>query len=338
MRFIFQKGAWASKSARKTAAQMTPDTVERIAVIRHAALGDMVITRPFLIELRRLFPNAKITLSLVSKYQHGVPEDLVDAVHVQYGSDRKDVSLGEQIRRARELGPQDIIFDLAATPRSMYLCLLTRARLKIGFPYHAVQRLFYDATVLRTDFKYEGEVMLDMLHMFGHVSEMPLRFDLPGDKHDGDREYIIYFNGASLPQKCWPMDNMVQLITELAGRYPGYQHLLLEGKGKWEAIDEPLAALQNVDNVDGLKGLRLEPTVARLKGARLVVSNDTGIRHLAIAAGVPTVGIFQPINPYRYWPRCGPHEVVFSIENEWPSTGTVAAAVAQLLDKLDAAP
>ena len=90
---------------------LSRDTIKNIAVIRHGALGDMLLTRAFLVEARKAFPNASITLSIVSNYTRGTPEDLVDRVHVVHGSDQRETPLRTRIKRMKELGPQDIIFD-----------------------------------------------------------------------------------------------------------------------------------------------------------------------------------------------------------------------------------
>ena len=74
MKFWFTKGAWASKRARKIIKSISADQIKKIAVIRHAALGDMVLTRAFLVEARKAFPNAEITLSVVSNYTRGCPK------------------------------------------------------------------------------------------------------------------------------------------------------------------------------------------------------------------------------------------------------------------------
>ena len=93
MKLWFERGAWASKKGRRKAAMLRLDRVKSIAVIRHAALGDMVLVRAFLGELRRHFPNASITLSTVSNYIYGTPEDMVDRVHVIHGSDQRKAPL-----------------------------------------------------------------------------------------------------------------------------------------------------------------------------------------------------------------------------------------------------
>jgi ADP-heptose:LPS heptosyltransferase len=324
MKFWYKSGAWASKAAWRKLAALTPAGARRIAVIRHAALGDMVLTRPFLSELRKHFPNASITLSLVSNYVHGAPEDLVDRVHVVYGSDRRDVSRWEQLRRARELGYQDLLFDLAATPRSFWLSVLNRAYLKVGFPYRAIQRwLFYDAAVWRSDLRFEAEAMLEMLNLIGIRTEYPPRFDLPGTATRRARPCVVYFPSASEPSKCWPTERFAELIGRMARDYPAYDHLVLEGRAAWESIDGLLEAVGDVANVQPVRNAGLADTIALLKAARLVVSNDTGIRNLAIAAETPTVGIFFSTYPFRYWPRGPKHDAVFTPDGSLPTVAAV---------------
>lgn len=335
MKFWFKSGAWASQTARRKIAQLVPAAVRRIAVIRHAALGDMVLTRPFLIELRRHFPQASITLSVVTNYVRGLPTDLVDRVHVVYGSDRKDVPIRDQIARARELGEHDLLFDLAASTRSFWVCALNRAYLKIGFPYHALQRpIFYDAAVLRSDFRTETDSMLDMLNLLGLRTEYPPRFDLPGEPAARERPYVMYFAGASTPSKCWPAERFTELLRRMAQRYPHYDHLVLEGRAQWESSATILTALAGLMNIAAVNGADLTETIALLKGARLLVSNDTGIRNLAIAAGTPTVGIFFATSPFLYWPRLPIHDAVFELDGSPPPVEAVFASAERLLESV----
>lgn len=336
MKFWFWSGAWASKKAERIVASLKPEAIRHIAVIRHAALGDMVLLRPFLLELRRCFPNAQITLSLVSHYTYGAPEDLVDRVHVMYGNNRRDVSIIGQIRKARELGHQDLLFDQANTTRSHWLCLISQATLRIGFPYRAWQRyVFYDAVIWRSEFQYEAETMLDMLRLFGFKPRVPLLFNLPGQTHVHARPYFLYFPTASIVEKCWPQDRYIQLIQQLAQEYPQYDHLVLQGVARWETIDPIMQALAQQTNVLGIKPTSLAQSTSLIKGATLVIANDTGVRNLAIAADIPTVGIFfQTVVPFRYWPRYGLHEAVFDPDGTIPAVDTVYVTTVKLLQRV----
>ena len=319
MKFWFTKGVWASKKARNKISSMSQDKVKNIAVIRHGALGDMLLTRAFLIEARKAFPNAKITLSVTSNYTRGIPEDLVDRVHIVHGSDQHNTSIVKRIKRMRELGRQDLMFDLAITNRSTMTCLLNPATLKIGFPYRKIQaRLLYDVATPRSDMNFEVEDMLNMLKIFGIKTNYPHVYNMPGEALDRERPYIVYFAGASTPVKCWPFDHFTQLMKNLARHYPDHDHLVLEGIQKWEKADVILEPIRELENVGSIRADTVAETTALIKGADLLVSNDTGIRHVAIVSETPTVGIFWA-DPYRYWPRYGNHDIVIP-DIEWPPT------------------
>lgn len=340
MKLWFKHGAWCSARARQLVQSLQPEDVHNIAVIRHAAVGDMVITRPFLVELRRLFPNARITLSITTNYQRAAPVDLVDCVHIQYGNDRRDVSLRDQIKKARELGEQDLLFDLAATSRSFWLCLLTGAKLKIGFPYHALQKyIYYDIIVPRSDFRVETENMLDMLSAFGHRYQYPLDFAMQSPGAGRSQPYVLYFPSASSSDKCWPHEDFAQLIGRMSERYPDHDHIVLKGVEEWERIDTIMETLSDRGNVAGISLLECEGELEDIKGlslindAALLVVNDTGIRNVAIACNTPTVGIFFATEVFRYWPRGTIHEAVFNADGSIPDVDSVFAAAQGLLDR-----
>jgi ADP-heptose:LPS heptosyltransferase len=332
MKLWLERGAWVSNKARKTLATLAPTEVKRVAVIRHAALGDMVLTRPFLIEARRFFPNATLTLSTVSHYTYGTPDDLVDRVHTMYGNNQRDVKLSQQLRRARELGEQDVLFDLAITSRSLWLGIVNKARIKIGFPYRPwQQRLYFDAAVWRSDFQFEAVNMLDMLNLLGANTRFPPEFAMPGTPQARQRPCLIYFTSASTANKCWPQEHFVKLIDQCATTYPKHDHILLEGTAEWEAVTPLMQQLQQHHNVMVQKAMSLDQTIALLKAADCVISNDTGIRNLAISTDTPTVGIFFATIPFRYWPRYGRHNAVFNADGSIPSVADVYQAIANVL-------
>ncbi len=333
MKLWFKSGGWASKKARQIVGTLAPQDIKTVAVIRHAAVGDMVLTRPFLIELRRFFPNAKITLSLSTNYTRGAPDDLVDDVHVVYGNDQRGHSLKQQIARAKELGPQDMLFDLAATTRSFWLCKLTPAKLKIGFPYHLAQRyLYYDVTVSRSDMRFEAENMLEMLNIFGHATQHPPVFAMSVQPTQRPRPYIVYFPSASTSIKCWPHSHFAELVKQMAERYPEHDHIVLQGIAEWESIDEIMAAQNSRENAIGMKLDDFDATVSLMKGAALLVGNDTGIRNIAIACETPTVGIFFATDPFRYWPRYHHHEAAFTPDGQVPSVEQVFELASKVMD------
>ncbi len=336
MKFWFEKGAWASKKAQRRIIEKDFQDIKNIAVIRHAALGDMVLTRPFLVEVRKNFPNATITLSLIRGYRYGKPEDLVDQLHVipGYEPNQPKVSRLRKFIIMRELGYHDIIFDLAATNRSMWSCLLNPAWLKVGFPYRLqLGKFIYDAMIFRSDLKFEAEILLDMLNLLGCRTKYPPNFALPGSPLQRDKPYILYFAGGSVESKRWPAQQFAALISKMTKQYPDWKHIILEGTNPWESVDQLMSSLSQYQNVLAMKAQELNPTISLLKGAQLVISNDTGIRNLAIAAEIPTLGIFFSTVPFRYWPRYGYHDVVYQPDGGIPSVEAVFNAANTMIKK-----
>ena len=128
MKLWTEKHSWHKKDAHTKAENLDRSKVKKIAVIRHAALGDMLLIRPMLVTLKEAFPNAELTFSVVSNYMTGIPNDLIDHVHVMKGNEKK-YGLKESIASAKELGYQDIIFNVTSTSRSFWVTKLNPAAL-----------------------------------------------------------------------------------------------------------------------------------------------------------------------------------------------------------------
>jgi len=329
MKLYFQKGVWISKRGKAAAEAIDPAEINNIAVIRHAALGDMILTRNFLIELRKAFPNALITFSVVSNYTSGIPGDLVDRVHILNVSSKGM----DYLRNLKELQFHDIIFDLAATARSMWLCKMNDAKLKVGFPYHTAQRFFYDIVVPRSDMHFEVDNMLDQLKIFGFVPQIPHVYNLPGPALKRDTPYVLYFTTASTIKKCWPIERFMNLIAKMSSALPRLDHLVLEGKQAWESVAGTAESFAGRSNVSIVEAGTVEEVVRIVKGATIVISNDTSVRNIAIAAGIPSVGIFFSPAIFRYFPMPGSHAIVFNRDGSLPEVDKVFESSLALIRK-----
>ncbi len=334
MKLWYEKGAWASKKAKKVAAGLSPESVRSIAVIRHAAIGDMMVLRPFLVQARTFFPNAKITLSIINTYSYGAPSDLVDRVHnIDKKINGKKTSYSARLKQIRELGEHDLVFDMANTGLSGMICLLNRAKLKIGFPYRTFKNhLFYDIGLLRSDLVPEVETLLHMLYILGAPKLTTLNYGYPTYTTKSDRAYVVYFTSASLGWKWWPKEHFAELIENMAIRYPDIDHIILEGINPEEKVDDLMRQLVDFSNVVKQEALALDHIIPFLGEATLVVCGDTGIRNMAIAADTATIGIFFFTVPYRYLPINIQHQAVFNSDGSVPEVTFVESLIRRQLD------
>ncbi len=338
LKLNFRSGsAFASKKAQEYLKNKKPEDIKAIVVIRHAAIGDFMNIRPFLIELRKFFPNAKITLSVIKHYMYGIPYDLVDEVHImsRYKEDGSKTNFKTRLEEAKALAPQDILFDLTDSTITLLLTIVANVKLKIGYPYRGLRRFFYDIATLRSDFVVEAMSVLHMLNILGAKTEFPLSYGLAEKYPKREvKKRVIYFAGASIKMKCWEEEKFAKLIEKMSIEYSEYEHVILQGIGDDEKFLGIYEHLQDRDNVTLQETIPLDDVMSLMANSKCLVSNDTGIRNMGIALEIPTVGIFFRIPPFRYWPRENIHDCVFNIEYNSPNVEDVYNASKNLIDKL----
>ena len=330
-----QKAAFASKKAVNYLADKNPDDISQIVIVRHAAIGDFMNIRPFLIGLKSFFPSAKITLSTINSYTYGTPNDLINEVHVidRTVGDKK-TSFFQRIKQIKQLPQADLLFDLTDSSLSLYTTIFSKPKLKIGYSYRSFRRFFYDISTLRSDFVLEADSVLHMLYMLGYSRHGDLEYGygkLYPKKH---AKQIVYFAGASMKNKCWSEDKFTALIEQLSDQYTDYQHVILQGIRKDEQFLEIYSPISHKKNVKLQKTMSLEGAMQFLANSHLLISNDTGIRNMAIATQTPTIGIFFDIAPFKYWPNEQKHDCVFNKNYQQPAMTDVLDSAVKMMEYL----
>jgi ADP-heptose:LPS heptosyltransferase len=334
MKLASPKDIWVRKGTLERIAPLTFDAVKKIAIIKHGALGDLVHTRPMILTLRRYFPNAKITFSAISHYTNGIPEDIVDRVHITCGKEKK-YSEREKFASIRALGAHDIIFDITQSSRSHWITRLNSAPLKIGFRHKGLERLCYDIAIHRAHYRFEAETFLEQLNAIGIDYEWPLEYGYNKLAPIVNGDYLLYFATASVDYKIWPKEHFSQLIDRSINDHPQYQHILLSGLAEWERdwANDIVARINHKEPLQIIAGGA--QTEALIDNASCVIANDTGIRNLAIARGIPTLGLFLPSILFGYVPRFGIHEVAYDLDGDNLTVDEVSTKLSKLLHRID---
>lgn len=115
---------------------------------------------------------------------------------------------------------------------------------------------------------------------------------------------------ASRRIKMWPAAKFAALFHALkAGPLLGARAAILAGPGgAEEELSSPLhAALPDAIDLRGI--LTISQATACLQRSAIYIGNDSGLMHLAAAAGVPTLGLFGPTSWREYAPA-GPRTIV----------------------------
>jgi ADP-heptose:LPS heptosyltransferase len=311
----------------------------RIVVVRLDEIGDVVLTTPFLRELRRAAPRARITLvvkpevlNLVELCPH------VDEVRTHRTS--APPLLGEFVRpiralrtAVRELRP--IGADVAILPRwdadrwgATFLAYWTGAPVRVGHSERVssfkrmINRGFdrlLTHPVCVAGRRHEADRGLDLLRSLGH-EPVDDRLELWTDAADarfaddllaahgvggGDRVVALNPSAGHSVLKQWPLEHFRELATRLAGA----ARLLVVGAPADAPLGRAIAEAVPGAVVDATGRTTLRQTVALLRRAEVCVTTDTGPMHMAVAAGTRVVALFGPSDYRCYGPR-GAHQVV----------------------------
>lgn len=107
--------------------------------------------------------------------------------------------------------------------------------------------------------------------------------------------------------KIWPAANFVALADRLTGDEAtgvlrGARVAVFGGPGEHELAQPVIEALPRSRGIDLVDVADLPTVYACLRRCTLFIGNDSGLMHMAAAAGIPTVGLFGPSRPEHYGP------------------------------------
>lgn len=105
--------------------------------------------------------------------------------------------------------------------------------------------------------------------------------------------------------KTWPADRFIAMIERLTasnGPLPRARVALFGAPYERDAALPVLNSVPAERRIDLFGNAELPLVGACLKRCALYVGNDSGLMHMAAAAGTPTLGLFGPGDPKRYGP------------------------------------
>jgi ADP-heptose:LPS heptosyltransferase len=310
--------------ARETPAPIRPELVRRVLVIRHRAGGDLLLTTPALRALRRGLPGASIEVLTARGFRDlllGNPD--VDRV---LSFDRRSIPSQGALYLRLARGGYDIVLDLVSNPRSAFLTALTRSRVRVG--YELPGRSWAYTLRLRREpmglagpvLRYAPEAALDLVRALGlpaRETELTLIVsDTAAAQMDRwltesgvrrDRPLVLCLPAGSWPAKSWLPERFAAVMDALAER-ENAEIVWLWGPGERGLAVRCRDAMRLRSRLAPETGW--QALAAILARGSLLVGNDSGPKHVAVALGVPTVTVFGPTHPATWHPPSGPHRAV----------------------------
>ena len=283
--------------------------VNSILIIRPGGIGDAVLLAPALRDLKKKYPTTHITI-LAERRNVGVLS-LIPDVDQLYCYDRP-AEFWQAVSKK-----YDVVIDTEQWHRlSAIVARLVRAAVKIGFATNERRRMFTHALPYYHD-EYEVASFKHLIEPLTGLSEqaestipfltVPAAATATAEKlleTLSDKPFITIFPGASIPERRWGAGRFRAVAAELAQK--GYGIVVVGG-----AVD--LADAQTIAGESDLNlagKTSLAETAAVLARSALLVSGDSGVLHLAVGLGVPTVSLFGPGRALKWAPQGNQHAVI----------------------------
>lgn len=305
---------------RKAIDLNTIDT-PRIAMVKTAAIGDTIVLSAMVDEIKHQYPRSSITvicsnnnLSMV-KLVRGVDNIFVFEMKRPFQS----------FPALRGLEHFDLLLDFGPWPRiNAVISWMVHADYKVGFKRsHMYRHYVYDKWVEHFDLVHEIDNYRNILRAAGiqPIGLLPY-FEPKNNDALEDEPYVVfhqYPGGAMETQRKWSEECWVELGKRLYQMY--HVRILLSGANMDAEAAEHTAQLLRqigvpVENIAGKYSL--SDMVEILAKARLVVSVNTGIMHLAAAGRAPLVALHGATSDLRWGPLSDKAVVVKSGEQCQP--------------------
>jgi lipopolysaccharide heptosyltransferase II len=275
---------------------------------------------PAIKELRRIFPSTRITLwvhsglaPLVSAT--GVPDDVI----CFDGNSGGPIQRPFRMRRKLTSGNFDMSVLLQNAFESAFSSWLAGIPLRAGYPTDLRGPLLNIRIPLTRQIRSKHQVFYYLaITRFLEVyfrdrensPEGPPDCSIPiKDENYIEARDLIASHGAGLERpifcvcpgsvnseaKRWPAESFARLADLLIDRI-GAQVVFL-GAPQEEGLVEGIMSIMRNSGSLNLVGADMMTSMAVMNLSALVISNDTGSAHLAVASSAPVLTIFGPTNP-----------------------------------------
>jgi ADP-heptose:LPS heptosyltransferase len=295
-----------------------PDRPQRFLVISSTAVGDTILSTPAIRSLRRSFPESTITALLhkrVAPLFTAFP--YLDEIIVFHGGYKRFIPTAKKIRARR---PETALIFHGNGPQDIALAVFSGARHILKHPTRSGYKkyLSYD---FESRFQHAVEERLDLVRKIGGA-QIDTTLEIPpipeaetGGKSSilpaSGKVWIGFQIGAANVYKMWPIERFLSLAERILRSDPNVS-IVITGNQKERDLAQRISGrfADRVLNTCGQVSIREWPSL--IKQLRLLITNDTGTLHLAVALKTPTLSLFSATDSQRIGPYQDPelHRVI----------------------------
>ena len=274
-----------------------PET-KNILVISLSNIGDVVLTLPVIDTLKENFPNARINVIVGPK----VPELLDNDFRINLIVYDKRIPFKGKIGFLIYLMKQkfDVIVDL----RQSGFPFLLKARYKTS----AFLKIPKTIEHMKYRHLYKLKSTMPAIDKFYSLSEINTNQNdrtkideiLTNNNISPEAKFVAVSPGAASHWKRYRASGFAKVCDYLIDKL--HLKVVMAGDKNDIGVVEDISNLMKNKPVNLAGQTNLRQLSYLLKKARLVISNDSAVMHLASYLDIPTLAIFGPTDPKKYGP------------------------------------
>lgn len=281
----------------------------KILVVKLSALGDLFHALPAVHSLK-VGLDADIDWITHDQYVElvGCFKDVSKVIAFHRNSFFRNLgSFTEELRRSK----YDYVIDMQGLIKSALVTMVARGGRKIGpsFCREGTCFLYGETAGNMNKERHAVEENMDVVRYLG-VNVLPPVFpvEFPEVSLGGDRKKIGIVPVSRWQTKNWPARCYADVMKRLSNVHNAAFYLM--GGPEDAEVCNMIVEESGVDAVNMAGTMSLVRTGGVIKEMDLLISNDSGPVHMAVAVQTPTLVIFGPTDPGRTGPYGEGHRVL----------------------------
>ena len=293
--------------------------MQSILIIAPNWIGDAVSTQPLLANLKLLYPDSKIDI-LASNWVAPVYRacsEVHEVIEAKFEHKKLQWNLRKEIAKEIEAKNYQACFVLPNSFKSALIPWLANIPFRIGYRGELrfglinlaldnpskvnrppmVEHYLVLSQLLKDDESIPLDKLAPKLNVSG-AAKQQVGQKLQDANINRDSIYAICPGAEYGPSKRWPTEHFAVLAQQLIKQNSNNQIILLGGKNDYSLAQEITSQSKLVSNIHNWCGnTSLDEAIALIGMSKAVVSNDSGLMHIAAALQIPQVAIFGSSDP-----------------------------------------
>jgi ADP-heptose:LPS heptosyltransferase len=293
------------------------EEIRKILVIKFGGIGDVLLSTPVLANLRKHFSDAEIYFLTHSSCREIFIDNPYITRYLTYNFGEPD---SQRLLRSIKKHKFDLVIDLYGNPRTALVTHKSKAKYRVGYDFR-YRKYAYNTIVKgpresihNVEFHFNAlreigvPIVSNKLEFFitNFHKELADKFIFEAELDKKDIFGILISGGWE--SKKYKTNDFIELIKKIKEKFD--VNILLIWGVERERKESEIIKKETGDNVYLTPQTDLKYSSAIMRKCKLVIGNDSGLLHLAVASDVPAIGIYGPTNPLSQGPFGGKSLVV----------------------------